>query len=258
VHLAVPKARVEELIKRLFVLVLASFAFLTQVGQGQVRGVPPSVTSLAPGRQFLPGPSVTSLGPFGTDFGPTLLGNRHGFRHGRFSGGRRVYSGNGAIFVPYPVPVYPEMYAEPDVPVDRYGNPVPSTYAPDSNYPGPYGNYPGPYGSYADPYGLTPPSQLRHEMLNATPPASQPVSSAPKATSVNDQSDSSSNAVEPQPVTVLVFKDGHKLEIKNYAIQGSTLFNFDDKGPRKIALADIDVPATVSANDDHGVDFRVP
>jgi hypothetical protein len=61
-----------------------------------------------------------------------------------------------------------------------------------------------------------------------------------------------------QPATVLVFRDQHKQEVQNYAIVGHTLWDFAPQHTRKIALADLDIPATVKANDDRGVTFRVP
>ena len=64
--------------------------------------------------------------------------------------------------------------------------------------------------------------------------------------------------VAEQPRTILVFKDGRRLEISNYAIAGSTLYNLSDGLARKVALAEIDLPATVKQNDDRGVDFQLP
>ena len=64
--------------------------------------------------------------------------------------------------------------------------------------------------------------------------------------------------VVPQPRTVLVFKDGHQLEILNYAIVGATLFDLSDGLTRKVALAELDLPATVKQNDNRGVEFQLP
>src|SRR6266536_2631849 len=64
--------------------------------------------------------------------------------------------------------------------------------------------------------------------------------------------------VAEQPRTVLVFKDGHALEVLNYAIVGSTLYDLSEGRTRKVALAELDLPATVKQNDSRGVDFRVP
>jgi len=60
------------------------------------------------------------------------------------------------------------------------------------------------------------------------------------------------------PATVLVFHDQHRQEIQNYAIVGQTLWNFAVQRTQKIPLSDLDLPATIKANDERGVDFRVP
>lgn len=62
----------------------------------------------------------------------------------------------------------------------------------------------------------------------------------------------------PQPPTVLVFKDGQKLEVGNYAIVGATLFDLTPGHHRKIMLADLDLDATQKLNDDQGVMFQLP
>jgi hypothetical protein len=60
------------------------------------------------------------------------------------------------------------------------------------------------------------------------------------------------------PPTVLVFRDQRKQEVQNYAIVGETLWNFSPQRTEKIPLSDLDVAATMKANADHGVDFRLP
>jgi len=60
------------------------------------------------------------------------------------------------------------------------------------------------------------------------------------------------------PATVFIFKDGHQLETKNYAIMGGTLFDFSGKLVKKIQLDDLDPTATVKANDDRGVQVKLP
>jgi len=76
----------------------------------------------------------------------------------------------------------------------------------------------------------------------------QPQSSMP-ATNADDLA---------QPSTFLVFKDGHQLEVANYAIVSQTLYDLTPGHPRKIALADLDLPATERQNDDRGVTFQLP
>jgi hypothetical protein len=66
-----------------------------------------------------------------------------------------------------------------------------------------------------------------------------------------------SRAQEDEPRTVLVFKDGRQLEVSNYAIMGSNLYLFAGDH-RKISLTDLDLNATRKANDDRGIEFRVP
>jgi hypothetical protein len=62
----------------------------------------------------------------------------------------------------------------------------------------------------------------------------------------------------PQEPTVLVFKDGHQLEVENYAIVGVTLFDLTPGHARKVALADLDLDATQKQNEDRGVVFELP
>jgi hypothetical protein len=62
----------------------------------------------------------------------------------------------------------------------------------------------------------------------------------------------------PQRPTVLVFKDGHQIEVGNYAIVGVTLFDLTPGHARRVALADLDLEATQKQNDDRGVMFALP
>jgi len=62
----------------------------------------------------------------------------------------------------------------------------------------------------------------------------------------------------PVPATMLVFRDQHQQEVKNYAIVGQTLWAFAPQRTQKISLSDLDIPATTKVNDDRGLTFRVP
>ena len=66
------------------------------------------------------------------------------------------------------------------------------------------------------------------------------------------------HADPPAPSTVLVFRDQHRQEIQNYTIVGPTLWAYAPQHTQKISLTDLDIPATSKANDDRGVDFRLP
>ncbi len=59
-------------------------------------------------------------------------------------------------------------------------------------------------------------------------------------------------------LTELVFQDKHTQEVQNYAIVGQTFWIFDSQQTRKVPLSELDVPATIKANDARGVDFQVP
>jgi len=75
----------------------------------------------------------------------------------------------------------------------------------------------------------------------------------------NQNADADPPAPEaPQQPTVLVFKDGQKLEVDNYAILGATLFDLTPGHHRRIMLADLDLGATQKLNEDQGVSFQLP
>ena len=74
----------------------------------------------------------------------------------------------------------------------------------------------------------------------------------------NNESPPPEEPVVTQPATILVYRDGHRAEVVNYAILGDALFDFDDDGTRKIPLADLDLTATAKANDLRGVEFKTP
>jgi hypothetical protein len=145
---------------------------------------------------------------------------------------------------PRPYYYYPFVYAVP-VP---YAADVLDNGASEDNDP----NYQGGPTVFdrrgAGPYSYIPPgyespaeSNAAQTQIEDTPPAGY-----------------NPNPEPPPDPTVLVFKDGHQLEIGNYAIVNRTLYDLTPGHPRKIALADLDIPATQKQNDDHGVPFDVP
>jgi hypothetical protein len=98
------------------------------------------------------------------------------------------------------------------------------------------GTFPAP-APYAD--------RARSDNMQPEPPSAP--APQPEATPASDQ-----------PQTVLIFKDGHQLEVANYAIVGSTLYDLTDGRRHKVALADLDLTATAKQNDDRGIDFQLP
>jgi hypothetical protein len=81
---------------------------------------------------------------------------------------------------------------------------------------------------------------------------------APQRRSEPAPAHDNASAATLMPPTVLVFRDQRKQEVQNYAIVGQTLWDFAPQRTQKIPLADLDLQATIKANDDRGVTFRVP
>jgi hypothetical protein len=233
----------------LFLLMFSLGAWLPVAAQ--VHGVPPSVTSFGFGGSDNPNPgvpaSVTSLGPNG--FGPALpfLGNCCGnffVPSSHWQSGlmppwrperRHHRHQDDTTFVPIAVPAY-----------------IP---------------YAAPYGAYADEDAVDDGEVFAYAPADPTPRA-MPVKRPARRGSGNGSSAETGpkesapvEAAEPvavQPATVLVFKDGHRSDVINYAIVGDTLFDFAEGRTRKILLADLDLLATTKANDEQGVDFKLP
>lgn len=64
---------------------------------------------------------------------------------------------------------------------------------------------------------------------------------------------------EQLPSTTLVYRDGHKSELRNYAIVGSNLIDLTKSSLlKKIPLASLDLEATRRENEENGVDFHLP
>ena len=211
----------------------------------QIHGIPPSVTSIpnhaAPfGVPNIPPDSVTSLGPYGYCCqGPSNIP----YRNPAFPNpaNNRRFRTNG-----YGVGGYGYSYAVPYY----YG------YGDDSSY---YGSGGGPYlYSDAPQQGQAPPAeQTLHIIVDAAPPRPAPPDDIADPQPERAAAAPSLPEAKPGVPTLLVFRDGHKQEVTNYAIMGQTVYIFDNR-TKKIALADLDVPATIKANDDQGVEFQVP
>jgi len=67
-----------------------------------------------------------------------------------------------------------------------------------------------------------------------------------------------STPAETHSPAVLVYRDGHTENVENYAIVGSTVWIFNEMRAKKIALSELDLPATKRDNEDRGIDFPVP
>lgn len=216
-------------------LLLLSALFLSPA-EAQINGAPASVTSPGFGGRGINGPpaSVTSLGPNGYSRGGYAVYQRGTVldQNARRNDGRHRHRN-----VPY---VSPYAYAVP-VP---YSADIGPTDGADSGADDSDTNYQGGPTIF-DRRGSGASSYI------------PPVEDVP--TPHSQASDASAADPDPpQAPTTLVFKDGRKLEVGNYAIVGQTLFDLTPGHARKIALADLDLEATRQLNDDHGVQFQVP
>jgi hypothetical protein len=202
-------------------------AGLLSVSAGaQINAAPPSVTSMGFGGRATNGtpPSVTSLGRrgFTPGFNPAFPNSRPSgrpHRRPRFPQGDLVY---------YVTPYY--GYYDNGTDAQNYS----PNYAQEDEYNG------GPTIFDRRGPGYVPPipePERPPENSAAAPPEAEPEQATP---------------------TVLVFKDGHQLEVENYAIVGSTLYDLTEGHRRRVALADLDLSATLKQNDDRGVDFHLP
>lgn len=108
---------------------------------------------------------------------------------------------------------------------------------------------------------------IRHATGEVSSPQS---SSANLASSANNAVSSKANAasfaspttVEEAPA-VFVFRDGHREESSDYSIISGVIYSRGDywtsgSWSKKILLADLDVSATMQANRERGVHFRLP
>lgn len=202
--------------------------------QAQIHGVPPSVTSFGFGGRYNPTPgvaaSVTSLGPNGYGRG------RGSFAYGSCCfGSYYAANPNPPLFVRHRGRFGHRSYFPIGISMPAY---VPYTQYVAVEGDDDYSYSRGPIYDQ-DAYDSATVSKRSQDREPAPAPAA-------------------AEPVPDQPSTVLVFKDGHKAEVENYAIVGDTLFELTGGRTRKILLADLDLPATQKANDDLGVDFQVP
>lgn len=234
-------------------VVVASLFLLTVALQAQINGPRPSVTSLGGQFNFFnpPGPaaSVTSLGPNGWDPGFCCGFPRTGFRPGvkpRFGLEHHHHRGDdGASWGGgYPIYVMPSYYPA-DV-IDPVDDSMEQSYTPGPTVFDRRGSDRSGSGFEQQiDQRLSRIEQQIDQAEDAKP--SKPAAEAEPPVPARDQ-----------PDTILVFRDGHTISVKNYVIIGDTLYDYSSDTRHKIDLADLDVAATQEKNDDCGVDFRLP
>jgi hypothetical protein len=90
-------------------------------------------------------------------------------------------------------------------------------------------------------------------------PGPQVAANAPPPFRPAYQGEAVAAPLHAQPATTLIFKDGRSpVQVHNYALTGSTLYDLDGESRKEIPLALLNVPATIEANRAAGVDFALP
>jgi hypothetical protein len=229
-----------------------TLCFLPGVAAAQINGTPASVTSTNFGGHANSTPgvpaSITSLGPSGIQprnpfpnqpccMNPMFPVNpqppANGGHHHRHQNGQ-FFPGGGAVYVPYAYPVDGEFdvqteQGQPQDPEEYRGGPTIFDR-----------RGPGTPITHPDVDAYSPRSSVTRTEAEAAPPP-QP-----------------EEPVADLPQVVLIFKDGHQLEVQNYAVIGDTLYDLTPGRHHKIPLADLNLTSTAKQNDDRGVDFRLP
>ena len=223
-------------LSRSLIIVSALALAITSPATAQFNGHPPTTTQID-GHFLAPAPGVTSLTghhlpnplPSATsipNYGYRYNAGPNPYHNGNY--GRYGYGYGYAYAVPYYYPVDNSAYGYDYVGggPDLYSGPPPGAFDPTLH------------------------------MIAEQPPANPYVEDTP---------DVQAYALAPRALpddkpgdpTVLVYRDGKQQEVSSYAIMGDALYIFD-QGRKKVALAELDIPATVKANDDRGVEFRLP
>jgi hypothetical protein len=166
--------------------------------------------------------------------GPAIVGRAVRPQH-RVRLGYGPYFGYGAPYYPYSAPYlgygstiypYPQVYAEP-----AYTAPAPETQTQSDL-------------TYEVQRLSREIEQLREEQVEAIRQAQTPPPPP--------------EPERPAIPTTLVFRDGRRLSIVNYAIVGQTLWVLDEQNSTRIAVSDLDIDTTVRENRAQGVRFPLP
>jgi hypothetical protein len=257
------------MLRSIFVVLLFLAFVLPSQAQSFSHGIPASVVSPEPdGRQHGVPASVVSPTPLPFGVNPPLRVHRPNFSvHGpmrRFGGSR-----HRPVFVPVPIfysyytdgsypsaadPYVPETPADPaaDAAPDRSEDELRSAYlqgAHDALAQQKDSRYGEHYMDSRERNRQDAPAQGKEDRKEDR--------KADRKPRQDNDTASAKPAEDKSPATVFIFKDGHQLETRNYAIMGQTLFDFSDKMLKKIELNELDTAATMKANDDRGLTVKL-
>lgn len=244
------------------IFVIPFLALALQVSQAQfvTHGAPASVTSPTPDGQLHGVPaSVVSPTPLPFGVNPPL---RPGVRiHGPFRRFGNPHGPRRHVFVS--IPVFYPIYADNGYPsvADPYVPEAPADPAPAADA-APARNEDELRAAYLqgahDAMSRQEDNRYGEHYMDSRERRQQQNEPARKSSSNEERAEAPPAPVEDKsPATVFIFKDGHQMETKNYAIMGGTLFDFSGKTLRKIQIDELDSAATMKANDDRGVVMKL-
>ena len=235
-----------------------SFAPSPSITNGTYMGYP-SASILTPNNLRFgdSAPQIRNTGRFGTGAfagHPMVAPGQKGFipqrEHHRGNGCRNCYS----------TPYYPSYYVDPYSYGYGYANPV--VIEDNSSLPGAgtFNTSSPVYRPSAGNDSVIEEQGGRFYERTVTERSSEPLPDPETRTrpAASSPAASSANGNEENDVrTLLIFKDGRHIEVSNYAIMGTTVYVFSGDR-RKIPLGELDVDATIKANEQRGTDFHVP
>jgi hypothetical protein len=231
-------------------LIGSGLTLLSQSAVAQVHGVPASATSLPAGFNGFHGfpagipAGATSLGPQGfTPVRPFSQLNRFPLNRFDARGFRADRLGRQQHLQPFFAPLGYSPY-----------------YFDMSSVPG-YDPSTSSYSAQIEPSSDGTPSRVEITVVDKRSGDKRSDSEDKRGDNAATNSDpaaASAPPVEDAVAKTLVMRDGSKREIRNYAILGKNIFDLSDGRSRRIPLDDVDVPATAKANEENGVDFKLP
>jgi hypothetical protein len=188
-------------------------------------------------------PSVRSAPLIADGFRRAIVG--HNVRGGLRLGYGAAFSQPFGFYSPFLIPT-------PD-PVPVY--PVPQPYRPSTYYP----TYSDTALMYAKPAPRMTDSQsevdLAYQVGRLTEQVKQlrreQAQKQPQQTPTDDQPAAETPAIP----TTLIFRDGQRREIQNYAVVGQTFWILDETNATAIALSELDIAATRVENERRGIRF---
>jgi len=207
----------------------------------RARDAAPSGSSQTPRRWFIPrqrGPNwsgTNAFGPCSAGGISPLIPSAMGCTDTRFTSGFYYPDGQDRG----PVNLQPPFYSYP-------------AYAP-YTYPVVVGEPPAPPVQVEEP---EPPAPTIFERRAQSAPVPAHPTADPRGQHYVEQNGTARD--REQVPTVLIFRDGHQTEVLNYAIVGQTLYDLGTFVAHKIPLADLNLKATIKANQERGVEFSPP